>query len=270
MNQIDLAYADVGTGDPVILLHEFAGSMSAWDEQVEVFADEHRVITFNARGYPPSAVPTRPDDYSLDLAVKDLHDLMNRLSIDRAALVGLSMGGSTALMFTICHPERVKCLVLAATGSGSDDKPAFISSFGAEADFLEREGSARFADRYLRGPTRLQLLRKRPAAWSQLRVQLGTIPSTTLSNTIRGVMLARPSVYELEAQLRNLTLPTLILIGDEDGPVLRPAGFLHACLSSSQLVVFRKTGHTLNLEEPAKFNDVVRNFLRNCCKYSPR
>jgi|RhiMetdeSRZDD1v2_1073273.scaffolds.fasta_scaffold143088_1 pimeloyl-ACP methyl ester carboxylesterase len=262
MSQIDLAYADAGAGDPVILLHEFAGSMSAWGEQVEEFADKHRVITYNARGYPPSAVPTRPGDYSQDLAVQDLHDLMNRLSIDRAALVGLSMGGSTALMFALCHPERVRCLVLAATGSGSDDKQAFINSFGAEADFLEREGSARFADRYLRGPTRLQLLYKRPAAWTELRDQLGAVPSMSLARTIRGVMLARPSVYDLEAQLRSLTLPTLILIGDEDSPVLRPAGFLHACLSSSQLVVFRKTGHTLNLEEPAEFNDAVRNFLR--------
>jgi pimeloyl-ACP methyl ester carboxylesterase len=128
----------------------------------------------------------------------------------------------------------------------------------------------RFADRYLRGPTRLQLLRKRPAAWTQLRDQLGAIPSTALSRTIRGVMLARPSVYELEAQLRSLTLPTFILIGDEDGPVLRPAGFLHACLSSSQLVVIRKTGHTLNLEEPAEFNDAIQKFLPSGRYWAPR
>jgi pimeloyl-ACP methyl ester carboxylesterase len=94
--------------------------------------------------------------------------------------------------------------------------------------------------------------------------QLGAIPATALARTIRGVILARPSVYELEFQLRSLTVPTLILIGDEDIPVLRPADFLLACLPLSELTVFRKTDHTLNLEEQAQFNDAVGNFLRSC------
>jgi pimeloyl-ACP methyl ester carboxylesterase len=261
LNQVTLTYAEKGTGEPVILLHEFAGSMEAWDEQVEELAAEHRVITYNCRGYPPSTAPTNPVDYSQDLAIDDLRDLMDRLSIDRAALVGLSMGGSTALMFAIRYPERVSGLLIASTGSGSDDKSEFITHFGSQADLLEREGSARFADVYLRGPTRLPLLHKRSAAWFRLRDQLSAVPAMALAKTIRGVILARPSVYELEEQLRRLTHPTLILIGDEDHPVLRPAGFLVACMPLSHLVVFRKTGHTLNLEEPAQFNDALLGFL---------
>lgn len=261
LDQVSLAYTDTGTGEPVILLHEFAGSMAAWDEQVQELAAEHRVVSYNCRGYPPSTAPTNPLDYSQDIAIDDLRNVMDRLSVDRAALVGLSMGGSTALMFAIRYPERVSGLVIASTGSGSDDKAAFIAHFGAHADFLEREGSVRFADVYLRGPTRLPLLRKRPAAWSRLRDQLGAMPATVLAETIRCVILARPSVYELEDQLRKLRIPALIMIGDEDNPVLRPAGFLVACMPLSHLVVFRKTGHTLNLEEPAQFNEALRSFL---------
>jgi pimeloyl-ACP methyl ester carboxylesterase len=261
LDRVALAYEETGVGEPVVFLHEFAGSMKDWADQVHNLAVDHRAVVFNCRGYPPSAVPPDPIEYSQELAVADLRGLLDGLGIARAVLIGLSMGGSTALNFAIRYPERVQGLILASSGSGSDDKAAFLAQFGTLADLLEREGSATFADQYLRGPTRIQLLRKRPSAWLGLRDELSAMPAGALASTIRGIMLRRPTVYELEAGLRKLNVPALILVGEEDSPVLRPADFLVKSLPSARLVVLRRTGHTVNLEEPTEFNRVVRGYL---------
>jgi pimeloyl-ACP methyl ester carboxylesterase len=261
VDKLQLAFEEKGGGLPVILLHEFAGTMAAWEPQVQEFATDHRLIVYNCRGYPPSSGPAAALDYSQDLAVEDLRALMDALSIERATLIGLSMGGTTALNFAVRYPEHVSGLVIASAGSGSDDKPAFVAQLTSLADLLDTEGASVFATKFLEGPTRLQLLRKKPQVWKALRDQLASIPASTLSGTIRGVLLKRPTVYELEAKLRSLRIPATVLVGDEDNPVLRAAGFLVACLGRSDLVVFRNAGHTLNLEEPHKFNTVVRRFL---------
>lgn len=261
VNGVTLAYEVHGDGAPVVFVHEFAGSMKAWAMQVDDLAASYRTITYNCRGYPPSTVPEDEALYSQDQSIADLRGLMDELGIAGVVLVGLSMGGSIALNFAIRHPERVRGLVLAATGSGSDDKRTFIEQFGPLADRLEREGSGRFADEYLRGPTRLQLLRKNPSAWQKLRDELAAVPPRGLACTIRGTMLRRPAIYELEPDLRRLQIPTLVMIGDEDSPVLRVAGFLVAALPLAELMVFRQSGHTLNLEEPSRFNLAIREFL---------
>jgi pimeloyl-ACP methyl ester carboxylesterase len=256
-----LAYRVDGKGPPVVLLHEFAGSMEAWDEQVWELMREYRTVVYNARGYPPSWEPASWTDYSQANAVEDLRRVLDQLGINRAALVGLSMGGTTALHFAIRHPDRVAGLVIAASGSGSDDPKAFTAEFGALAEFIEAEGPVNFAERYLSGPTRLPLKEKRPSVWLDLRQRLGTTPASTLVGTIKGVMLRRPPIYDLELELRRLSVPVLVMIGDLDRPVVRAAGFLTACMRFSRLVVFRDTGHTLNLEEPTDFNAAVLRFL---------
>jgi pimeloyl-ACP methyl ester carboxylesterase len=261
VDNLRLAYADKGSGPPLVFLHEFAGSVAAWEPQIREFVSDHRVVALSCRGYPPSSAPSVASEYSQDLAVQDVRVLMDRLAIERATLIGLSMGGTTALNFAIRHPQRVSGLVIASAGSGSDDKPAFVAELSGLADLLDNEGAGVFADRFLSGPTRVQLRRKQLEVWQALRDRLASTPATTLSGTIRGVLLKRPTVYELEPALRRLSSPASILIGDEDAPVLRAAGFLVACLRRSELIVFRDTGHTLNLEEPHKFNGFVRRFL---------
>jgi pimeloyl-ACP methyl ester carboxylesterase len=261
LDRVTLAYQETGTGEPIVFLHEFAGSMEDWNDQVESLARAYRVITYNCRGYPPSSVPSDPAEYSQELAVEDLRGVIDGLSIEKATLIGLSMGGSTVLNFAARYPERVKGMVLASTGSGSDDKPAFRAQFSQIADLIERDGSAHFAETFLRGPTRLQLLRKRPLTWQRLHRKLSAMPAQALANTIRGVILERPTVYELETKLRGLQVSKLILVGDEDTPVLKSSDFLARALTRAHLISFPRTGHTLNLEEPARFKKVVREFL---------
>jgi pimeloyl-ACP methyl ester carboxylesterase len=115
---------------------------------------------------------------------------------------------------------------------------------------------------YLRGPTRVQLLRKNPAAWQKLYAEFSELSPIGMAYTLRGVQLRRPTMYELEARLRTLRVPTLVIVGEEDAPALEPSRFLARTIPKATLRVLPGTGHTLQLEEPEAFNAAVLEFVR--------
>ena len=158
-NGVNLYYEETGEGFPLVWSHEFAGNYPSWDPQVRFFSRRYRVITYSARGYPPSDVPEDPDAYSQDLVVEDLYLLLRHLRIDEAYIGGLSMGGIVALNFAIAHPEMCRGIIVASVGSGSDDREAFLASAQVVADRLLSEGMAAVAHDYARGEARLQFLR---------------------------------------------------------------------------------------------------------------
>jgi len=113
-------YADsTGAGAPLLFIHEFAGDHRSWEPQVRFFGRGYRCVTYAARGYPPSDVPAAPDAYSQQRAVDDAVAVLDGLGIDRAHVVGLSMGGFTALHLVLRHPARVRCAVVAGAGYGA-------------------------------------------------------------------------------------------------------------------------------------------------------
>ena len=260
VNGTDLAYEEVGQGYPLILCHEFAGSMESWAPQVHYFSRFYRVITYNARGYPPSGVPSDPEAYSQDVAVEDLYGLLQHLNIDQAFIGGLSMGGSTTLHFGIRHPEMARALIIAAAGSGSTDPDESRAAWRQLADDIESEGAPAF-ERYGSGPTRVQLRRKDPTGFQEFISLLTSHSTTGSAQTMRGVQAGRPSLFEWQAEMQALEVPTLILTGDEDEPCIEPSVLMKRCIPHSGLVVFPQSGHTINLEEPARFNSVCADFL---------
>ena len=261
VNGVELYYEVHGQGDWLVLVHEFSGCHKSWEPQLDVFAREFRVLIYGCRGYPPSTVPPDPASYSQELSIEDLRRLMEHVGVERPFLGGFSMGGSIALNFGLAHPGRVRALILAGTGTGSADKHQFAREFGPIADRLEREGVSKVAEDYLRGPTRIQLLRKNPAMWQKLHDDFVGLSATGLAHTLRRVQLRRPTMYELEDRLRGLRVPTLVIVGDEDTPALEPSRFLAATIPGAALTVLPRTGHTLNLEEPERFNAAVLEFL---------
>ena len=116
-NGIDIYYEVHGKGDPLIFCHEFAGDIRSWDLQVNYFSRNFKVITYCSRGYPPTSVPEDPESYSQDIAVDDLKSLMDFLKIEKAHIVGLSMGGNVALNFGIKYPAQAMTLTIAGTVS---------------------------------------------------------------------------------------------------------------------------------------------------------
>lgn len=260
-NGISIAYEEAGEGFPLVLAHEFAGSMESWEAQVHFFARRYRVITYNARGYPPSQVPDAVSDYSQDLAVEDCLGLLDALGIEQAYIGGISMGGSMALHFGLRHPERAKALIVAAAGTGSTDPESFRKMWAETADAMERDGMPSALADYAAGPARVQLGRKDPTGYEEFKRLLFAHSAKGSANTMRGVQAGRPPIYVWEQDLHALEVPTLILCGDEDDPCVDPSVFLKRNIKRSGLVMFAQSGHAINLEEPETFNRSILDFL---------
>jgi pimeloyl-ACP methyl ester carboxylesterase len=263
VNGVELYYEVHGRGDWLVLSHEFSGGYKSWRPQIDAFSTDHRVLVYNNRGYPPSTVPDDPAAYSQEQSIEDLRALLDHAGVERPVLIGFSMGGSIVLNFALAHAASVRALVLAGTGTGSIDKAQNARDFGPIADRFIEEGPARVGEDYLRGPTRVQLLRKNPAAWKQLFAEFGELSPIGMAYTLRGVQLRRPTMYELEPGLRTLRVPTLVIVGEEDAPALEPSRFLARTIPGATLRVLPGTGHTVQLEEPHVFNDAVRQFERS-------
>jgi len=260
-NGVDLHYEITGEGFPSVWCHEFAGSYESWDAQVKFFTRHYRVVTYNARGYPPSDIPEDLDAYSQEQAVEDLHALLRHLEIEQAYIGGLSMGGGVALSFGIAYPEMARALIVAGAGSGSTNPQQFRRQAEGFARRFEEGGMEAMAD-YTLGPTRIQLLRKNPKGWEEFSRLFAAHSAKGSALTMRGIQARRPSVYEMQPSLQTLDAPTLIIVGDEDDLCLDPAILMKRCIPKSGLAVFPQTGHTVNLEEPELFNRVVLDFLK--------
>jgi pimeloyl-ACP methyl ester carboxylesterase len=260
---VNLAYEEVGSGTPVIFVHEFAGDARSWEPQVRHFSRTYRCIAFNARGYPTSDVPTDGDMYSQDHARDDILAVLDGLGIDAAHIVGLSMGGFATLHFGLAYPDRALSLIVAGCGygAGPDVREQFYNETTAAAGRIESETMEVFAEAYATGPARVQLQNKDPGGWEEFKNQLKEHSSLGSANTMRGVQRLRPSLYELEDQMRKLTVPTLIMNGDEDDPCLNAGLYMKRCILSSALVLLPVTGHACNLEEPALFNQFAGDFF---------
>src|SRR6266436_5681986 len=116
---VKLFYEETGEGAPLLFVHEFAGDYQSWHLQVRFFARRYRTIAYNARGYPPSDVPDKPEAYSQDRAADDILGVLDHLKISKAHICGLSMGGYAVLHFGLRHPQRALSLTVAGAGYGS-------------------------------------------------------------------------------------------------------------------------------------------------------
>tara|TARA_B100000809_G_C15010898_1_gene484908 strand:+ start:81 stop:947 length:867 start_codon:yes stop_codon:yes gene_type:complete len=260
LNGVGIYYEETGEGFPLVFAHELAGNTESWKAQVSYFSRRYRVITYNARGYPPSDVPDKLDDYSQEQVVEDLYLLLQHLGIKQAHIGGLSMGGNMTLFFGLRHPEMARSLIVAGAGTGSTDSAMFKQQSEAYAAQLEADGTAGFGD-YLMGPTRARFKQKDPTGWAEFARLFSEHSAIGKALTLRGYQARRPSVLTLEAELKALQVPTLIILGDEDDPCLEPALFMKRNIPRSGLVVVPQTGHAVNLEEPETFNRSISDFL---------
>jgi len=261
VNGLELYYETSGDGFPVVFCHEFAGDHRAWAPQVRFFARRYRCVTYSQRGYPPSDVPSRLEDYSEQFLIEDLRGLMGELGMSQAHIVGFSMGGSVVLNFAVRYPELCRGVVAAGAGSGSTNRDQFERDVAGVVDLIHSRGIGGFAEVYANGPSRRPFKRKDPAGWAEFQEHLAQHSPVGQAFTIQRVQLARPTLFALEKELDALEVPTLIVVGDEDEACLEPGLFLKRHIRSSGLAVVPQTGHTVNLEEPALFNQLVGEFF---------
>jgi pimeloyl-ACP methyl ester carboxylesterase len=261
INGVEIYYEEHGEGTPILFCHEFAGDYRSWAPQVRFLARRYRTITYSARGYHPSTVPNDAAAYSEEQHVEDAYGLIKFLGIDKAHVVGLSMGGNLTLKLGLAHPDVCLSLVVAGAGFGSTNPEEFRANSRETADLLERVGMDQFGDTYGRGPSRLRFEQKDPHGFAEMLRQLKEHSTIGSAMTMRNVQGKRKTVYEVADQLPGLNVPTLVIAGDEDELALEPALLMKRKIPNSGLLIVPKTGHTVNLEEPALFNQAVLDFV---------
>ena len=260
---VQLYYEEAGSGTPIVFVHEFAGDHRSWEPQLRHFSRRYRCIAYNARGYPPSEVPESIERYSQARARDDIRCVLDALGLARAHVVGLSMGAFATLHFGIAYGNRA--LSLAVCGGGYGAHPALYPKFQedarANAETIRSRGMAHFAATYGHGPTRVQFQNKDPRGFDEYIRQLGEHSAAGSANTMLGVQSRRPSLYDLTADLARIHAPTLLMIGDEEEPCLEVNLLLKRCIPTAGLAVLPRSGHGINLEEPALFNSLLEGFF---------
>ena len=263
-NGVKIYFEETGlaTAPAILFCHEYCGDYRSWEGQLRHFSRNYRCITFSNRGYPRSNVPESEGAYGQDIANRDAVAVLDHLKIARAHVVGLSMGGYTALMLAAKYPDRVIGCVAAGAGSGSvmSQRAQFVAEALERAAEMEKRGSV---DAVTMGhaPTRVQLQNKDPRAWAEFVTHLGERDARAAAHTLRQVQGKRASFYEMEAELKAVAAPVLLLVGDEDEPCLDVNLWLKRLLPTARLGVLPAAGHAINLEEPALFNQLVEQFL---------
>src|ERR1700754_1574781 len=261
-DDVRIYFEEAGQGTPIIFLHEFAADYTNWEPQMRYFSRVHRCITYSARGYTPSDVPAG-EVYTYKHFYTDALAVLDHLKIERAHLVGLSMGAYSSLQIGLNAPQRALSMTLAGVGSGSEleNLEAWREQCRANAEQFETLGSVEVAKVTREAPSRIPFLGKDPRGHADFYAALARHDSKGSANTMRGFQGGRPSIYTLADAINKATTPALIICGDEDDACVEPSLFLKKHLPASGLTFFPKSGHVLNLEEPALFNEMVERFI---------
>jgi 3-oxoadipate enol-lactonase len=252
-----LAYEHVGRGPVVVFLHGIGGNRTNWRDQLAALADAYHAVALDDRGYGDS------EDYAGPLAFEDfaadLLRVLDHLGAAQAHLVGLSMGGRIVLDFYERHPERVASLVLCDAFPGFD---AATFPAAARAEFIrlrkeplvngkEPRDIAPTIARTLMGPNAPQ------SVYERLIASMGAVHKESYIKTVEATTL-----YERVADLTKVKVPTEVIVGDEDRltPVAMSRRMAEA-IPGARLDIIADAGHLSNIEQPAAFNAVLREFL---------
>src|SRR5262245_39272626 len=245
INGITIRYDVTGSGPAVLLTHGFSSTGRAWDDQHRAL-DRYRVTSWDMRGHGETESPSDPAQYSHDLTVADMHGLLRHLGVERAVIGGLSLGGTMSLAFYRRHPEMVRALVICDSGPG-------YRNAEARADW-NRGAQAGAEDVEARG---LEVLNR---GSRDMRESVQRHRSAQgLAHAARGMLAQRDA--SIIDSLPDVRVPTLVIVGDQDGPFIAPCEYMAKKIPGARLEVIKDAGHSSNLDQPEAFNRVLRGFL---------
>ena len=251
---VSIGYDDAGIGLPVVFLHGFPHNRSLWAPQVGGLATPCRTIALDLRGFGESSV-TAP--FSMDRYADDVAAAIAALGVDRAVVVGLSMGGYVAFALWRRHRALVRALVLCDTKAGADDEKGRETR--REMIALTREkGAAAVADKMIAGMVGKSTREKNPDFVEAMHRMMSLAPAAGIAGALDAMLHREDSV----PTLATISVPTLILVGEEDA--LTPASearAMHHGIAGSDLHVIAGAGHVSNAERPAAFNHLLSEFL---------
>ncbi len=254
IDDIELAYADTGSGLPLVLIHGFPHDRRLWSAQVDGLLDRARCIAPDLRGFGHSS--TAPP-WSMDRYADDVAGLLDVLRIPHAVVAGLSMGGYVALAFWRRHRRRARALILAHTRAGADTDEARAR----RRDLMElgrKRGSGAVADAMMPGMVGKTTREKKPDVVEAVREMLASARVEGIVGALQA-MMDRPDSTDT---LATIDVPVLVIAGDEDALIPpEESRKMHQSIRSSRLEVISGAGHLSNMERPAAFNHIVSEFL---------
>ena len=268
VGSISVAVSDAGAGPPVVLLHGLACGKRMWFHQIPALQDRFRVIAYDQRGHGHSDAPAVAVDYSAAHLTRDLVGVLDALKIERAAIVGFSLGGGPALALAAGRPERVSRLVLADVGAGADD-PVKIELMARRWGALIGQGAV---DELVCDMLRSELFkvyaRRNTRRRDHMAALIRATPIDGLRFTLSQVLAKRKSLFQLTGLLKSVRAPTLVLLGQYDYACSKAAGLLARTIPNVGLKIIANSGHMSPLEQPAAFSAALLEFL-NEASYRP-
>lgn len=254
LNGTRLYYEVAGTGAPVALIHGFSLDTRMWDDQFGPFAEQYRVIRYDARGFGRSAsVGDAPYTHAADLAA-----LLDHLAIPRAAIIGLSMGGGIAVNFALAYPTMTSALIpVDATIGGHAWSEGWNARWQSLVQTARTISTHAANERWLAHPL-FAPANERSAVAARLRRMVGGYSGWHWANRDPQRGLDPPATE----RLREITAPTFVLLGERDLPDFHTiAETLAQRIPGARKVVLPGVGHMANMEAPERFNREVLGFL---------
>ena len=256
INGVEIHYRESGEGFPLLLIHGFTGNLRNWILQAPVLTRDFRMVSLDLRGHGHSEKPTRPEDYSLELMAEDAHGLLQHLAIDGCYLIGHSMGGMVAQHLALAHPEPVRALVLVDTAA--EVTSAMRTQDGARLVEIARDqGMEAVFEEQLRINPMADQIRGQPQLLGLWRQQFLLTSREAYIYCARAIVRREPLLDKLHA----IEVPTLIICGENDDPMVEASRRMHERIAGSELVIIRGAGHTPQIERAPEFNRVLREFI---------
>ena len=261
VNDFNLSYDDIGEGTiPIVFLHGFPFDKTMWQEQLDYLKTTHRVIACDIRGFGKSK--DEESHLGMDLFANDLILFIDKLGLEKVIICGLSMGGFIALNAMKRFPSRFEALILCDTQCIADSHDVKAKRYKT-IDDIKEYGVSNFNEGFLKKVFHEDSIANKPELVEQLR----KVVFSNSQHIICQGLVALAERSETCSIINKITIPTLIICGREDAVTpLDESKFMNKNIQGSVLHVINNAGHVSNLEEPAKFNKLLRDFLMDFCE----
>ncbi|HEU5367438.1 MAG TPA: alpha/beta hydrolase [Ktedonobacterales bacterium] len=264
VNGAKLYYEIAGSGRPLVLLHAGLADSRMWDDQFSAFARQCRVVRYDLRGFGKSDLPAEPYSHSADL-----YGLLQFLGIQQAALMGVSLGGSTIIDFTLQRPEMVEALIPVASGLSGYPETDDPANTELEKAYAEVEAAIKAGDiaSAAEGITRIWTDGPNRAPDQVNSRVRGRVKAMTVEWLSRTKPKPEPKTVDLKPpaliRLKEIQVPTLIVVGDQDVlDILVIADLLQKHIPHAETLVIPGAAHMLTMEQPEQVNQAVLRFLQ--------
>lgn len=251
-----------GEGEPLVFLHGFTGDTTTWSKITDQLSTAYRCISIDLIGHGRTESPEDPSRYTMDHVSNDLDSILSVLEVDQAIFIGYSMGGRTALHFTMMYPQKVKSLILESASPGlktSEERVDRRKKDHALADRIMREGMEAFVDFWEEIPLFASQKRLTEDERAEIRKQRLAQSPLGLSNSLKGMGTgAQASWWE---KLGELSLPVHLLVGELDQKFVYIAEEMKKLNPDFQIMTIYNIGHAIHVEEPRKFGTIIEDLL---------